>query len=408
VGDMKVEEILSKLPPKIILDHRWEILSMLSWRSSLIFKDEQKFTISELKDAIINEIEQSNNPLIRRMYQRSLNAMEYVIGALLKSRLLTKKDDVFYKSNNFNDIYYLIKKRIKTSIKRFIAWALWYLHHRKINSFTTNELIKNISYDDKEYLEELYHLYVWRDSKLHKLLEKVKATWILIEEPHLSRKPILLDDIHNRLHSTLFEICRVKRKIDEKELLHILRSLESDCAERVLKKLKLTYKGGKWRIDESAIKRIHNILFPISSLSFNWPLFGVRRSTNPHFKVEGTAHNVYVDMPNGLVDHFLIGLYSLSTKYNHDMEKLYEKSLELKNKFNELIRQYGDWYSLVLVKRFKKTGERIIYYAKRPFGIQIRINWNKFQNFLEEYAKSDIPLEKKYEYLFVCRGGSHG
>lgn len=107
------------------------------------------------------------------------------------------------------------------------------------------------------------------------------------------------------------------------------------------------------------------------------------------------SHNVYVDMPNWLITKFLNRLDSLC-EYAKDPEWLYAESLKLKNSFNELLRkEVGNWL-FISIRREP--------FGKRPFGIQVRINWELFQKFLEEFAKrEDIPLEHKYEYLAMCR-----
>jgi len=132
-----------------------------------------------------------------------------------------------------------------------------------------------------------------------------------------------------------------------------------------------------------------------SSHGIEWPLFGVRTTKNPYFKIEGEAHNAYVDMPNWIITEFLNRLDLLS-KLAKDPEWLYAESLKLKNSFNEFLRkEVGNWLSISIRRE---------PFGKRPFGVQVRINWELFQKFLEEFAKrEDIPLEHKYEYLFKCR-----
>ncbi|MBO3842211.1 MAG: hypothetical protein FGF48_07330 [Candidatus Brockarchaeota archaeon] len=127
-----------------------------------------------------------------------------------------------------------------------------------------------------------------------------------------------------------------------------------------------------------------------------WPLIGVKPTSNPYFKIEGKAHYMYVDIPNQLISYFLVNLYRLSEEYKTDLETLYRESKKLENEFNEFFkRKFGGWLS-ILIKREP--------FSKRPFGIQIRIDWSSFQSFLEKFAeREDITLEEKYEYLFMCR-----
>lgn len=78
------------------------------------------------------------------------------------------------------------------------------------------------------------------------------------------------------------------------------------------------------------------------------------------------------------------------------MSKMYERAITLRDQFNgELGEEYGKWFRFVV----KKGG-----FQKKPFAIQVRINWNAFVAFLDQYAtRSDLSLEEKYEYISECR-----
>jgi len=395
---MEIKNIFSKLSPKILLDSYWEIFSMLSWKSTLIFKDENKFTIPQLKNAISQEVNKYNNPFTRRKYQRSLNAVDQVVEMLLKAGILSDENGVLFKSSTFNKIYYLLKRKIKNNTTRVVAWAIWYLYHNGIESFSTNELLKHVSYEDSECTKELPYLHIWKKDKFHKLLEKSRSkdAWLFKELPHSFNKPILLQDLHERLLSALSKIYKFKKEFNEKELITALRSLELKSAERAIKKLKLRAKDGKWHVDKSDIRRIEDFLFGPLPVYPQWPLFGIIPTSNPYFKIEGEFHNAYVDMPNRLIEEFLNELSLLSSKYGNDPETLYKEATKIKEKFNKEFEKIGNWYKIIL-RREK--------YGKRPFGVRAKINWTIFQQFIESFAYGDIPLENKYRYLSWCRSG---
>jgi hypothetical protein len=85
----------------------------------------------------------------------------------------------------------------------------------------------------------------------------------------------------------------------------------------------------------------------------------------------------------------------LGEEYGNDLEKLRQKALELKETHNSNFQEnFGK--SLKFVIRKETFGEKAL-------GIQVKIEWNNLSKFLDDFAKSDMPLEDKYEYLFLCR-----
>ena len=198
-----MKKILANLPPKLVLDPYWEILGMLSWRSALIFKNKKVFTSSQLRKAISYQISEfNNNPFILRTYQRSLNIVDDMVSILLRAGLLsTNENNTLLKSDVFDDVYYLLKEKIKKSVTRLVAWTVWYLYHNKGKVFSAGELLKQISYDDLEYLKELPHLHVWKEDRFRKLLRRLESRgiWSFKEAPHSFSRPILLESLHGRL-----------------------------------------------------------------------------------------------------------------------------------------------------------------------------------------------------------------
>mgnify|MGYP005633455559 CR=1 FL=1 len=396
---MEMKEVLANLPPRLVLDSYWEVLSMLSREFTLIFKHKRSFTKSQLKKVIYDRIKRFDNPFIRRIYQRSLNVVDDIVSVLLETGLLSSENNTLLRSDILDDVYYLLKKKVKKSVTRLVAWTVWYLYHNGVKTFSTRELLRYISYDNLECIKELPYLHVWKENKFHKLLERSesKGIWLFKETPHSFARPVLLESLHKRLLFALSKIYKLKREIDEKELLDTLRSLELKSLERSLSKLKLKSENGKWHIDESDIKRIEDILFDDLPNHTQWPLFGIIATFDPRFKIEGELHNVYVDMPNAFIEQFLHKLSSLSSKYANDLETLYKEAIKLRDEFNEeFTKQFGNWYKILLRK------ER---FGKRRLGVKAKINWTLFQQFLNDLAEEDIPLENKYRYLSLCRSG---
>jgi hypothetical protein len=391
----KMEKLLAVIPPKFLLDHYWEILDLIAWRIFINSENKNHFTFSEIKNKILKEIQESkSNPIRYRECLNSMKVVKEVLNELVKLGLLFQKENMFFKSGIFSEFFYFLKMRIKTSVKNRIPWAIWYFYHSKAsNHFLIPEIVNLLSYSDKEFEEEIQYLVKWKNDKWFDLLKRQDKEWHLIEKPYQPTKPILLLDIHYRLHLAILELSKFKNKFTTEEIIYKIRELESESIRKFLKKFGLKCEKEEWYIDDTVIKRIENILF--KQVSMEWPLFGIKQTSNSYFKIEGEAHNVYTDMPNQLITYFLEKLYSLTKEYK-DIETLYNESIKLKDEFNNLLREkVGNWLSLSIRREF---------FGKRPFGVQIKINWELFQKFLEKFSKSeDISLEHKYEYLSMCR-----
>ena len=143
-----VLEVLSKLPPKITLDHYWDIFDMLGWRFSSVFKN-KRFTLQELKEALLSD------ELITSAY-RSVEVAEEFINMLVSCGLLIYDGKVFHKSDRFDLVYYMIKRKIKESLRKLIAWSVWYLYSNGRPSFHVEELLEILAYPQREYLEYEY------------------------------------------------------------------------------------------------------------------------------------------------------------------------------------------------------------------------------------------------------------
>jgi hypothetical protein len=392
----KIKELLALLSPKFLLDHYWEILNLVAWRIFDESENRETFTLTILKEKLLADIQKFQlNPITHRSRISTLRILEQAIDELLRVGLITKDENVFRKASIFPEFFYFLKNHVRTSVRKRVSWALWYAHHSKgLNRFSAHELTNLISYSNKECEEELSHLVIWVHNGWFKLLEKCNDNWRLLEEPYRVTKPILLTDLNYKLKAAILEISKFKDKFSTREIIDKLRELESVSIEKVLRRIGLKQEKDTWHLNDHAIRKIEDILFK-PAMQLEWPLFGVRPSDNPYFKIEGEAHRAYVDVPNLLITQFLTELDFLSEKYGDNLEKLYADANKLKDEFNDVIKEIaGKWLSISIIKEMR---------SKKPFGIRIRIEWDLFQKFLKDFAKKDISLAEKYRYLSMCR-----
>jgi len=394
----EVEKLFVLTTPKLLLNHYWEILDLIAWRIFVGQEEKNHFTLSNLKEKILTDIQSSkSNPIRYRECLNSMKVADEVVNKMVKSGLLIKKENTFIKSDVFSTIFYLLKTRIKNSAKKRVAWALFYLYKKGLTHFSTTEIIRVLSYSDEECEEEIPYLVKWENNRWISLLEKCDEGWKLLRTPYRPSKSILLVDINYRLHASISKLSNLKDRFTTREIIKKLREIESKNLERILSRFGLKNEKGKWFIDSKIYEKIRKILLTEVEIK-RWPLFGIIPSTNPYFKIEGRAHNIYVDMPNMLIAQFLDNLYKLSKKYGNDLKTLREEALKVKDEFNKIFKEtVGNWISLSIRRET---------WGKRPMGIQIKIDWKQFFTFLDNFAKKEISLKEKYSYLLNCRAPS--
>jgi len=85
----EVEKLYAVLSPKFVLDHYFEILSLIGWRAQLEFDDEGKLNLSEIRDAILqNAKEQSAKiPWYSRVWLRAFDVAEEAVNWLIEAGL---------------------------------------------------------------------------------------------------------------------------------------------------------------------------------------------------------------------------------------------------------------------------------------------------------------------------------
>ena len=387
----KIEEILAQIPPKFLLDHYWNILDLINWRGFVNSEDKEYFTISDLREKITEEINSPSNPFHLRICLRSKEVIEEVVSELVNAGLLIKEDEKFKKTDTLSKFCYLLKKKFQANLRRYTTWGLWYLYNHGSASFSTAELVSLLSYSYGYLYEEIPHLGKWKEGKWFELLKKQENKWKLIEEPYPSTRSILIRDIYNRLDKSISKLSKFKTEFYGEEIITTLRKLEESSAERVLKKMGLKCEEDKWKIDEEVLSNIEKLL----RVEIKIPLFGIIIYKNPYFRLQ--SKDMYVDIPNSSTQDFLGGLTRIC---ENNPGKVYEVARELASDYNRNFeRNLGGWIRFVVKKQF---------FGKEPFGIQVRINWDDFNTFLDDFAEKDIELWKKYSYILGCRAPSLG
>ncbi|HUV80223.1 MAG TPA: hypothetical protein VMW40_05300 [Candidatus Bathyarchaeia archaeon] len=387
----KIEEILAQIHPKFLLDHYWNILDLINWRVFVNLEDKEYFTISDLREKITEEINSPPNPFHLRRSLRSKEVIEEVVSELVNTGLLIKEDGKFKITDILSKFCYLLKKKFQANLRSYVVWGLWYLYNRGSTSFSTAELVSLLSYPERDLCEELPHLGKWKEEQWFELLKKKEDRWTLIEEPHPS-KSILIRDIYNRLFTSISNLSKDKNEFHGEEIISTLRELEQNSAERILKNAGLKCEKDIWEIDEVALKIIKILL----RVPAKWPSFGHIISTKRDFKYfKLQSKQIYVDIPTTFFQGFLGELGGIG---DNDPEKAYEKARELAVDYNRnLEREIGGWLRFVVTKQFS---------GYKDFGIQLRIYWDKFNIFLDDFAEKELGLGEKYSYILACRAPS--
>ena len=380
-------ELFAAIPPKFILDHYLHILSHLV----SFYKEEQQFTSSDVKNSILSKVSESDNPFYRSTCLLAFNVSEKVLDHLAKVGLIVKEDSFFYKSKDLSKFYRLVSS-MKSKVKRCVAWVVWYYYRNGVTCIDKAGLSNALSYEDKDFLNELDRLSVWKEKSWRKVLEKSNGTWRLAIEPYTPSKPILLSHIFKRMYRAILSC--PKDQIVSREIIEKIRQLELNSFRKVLRELGFEETEEKWYLNEENVESIKGVM--LESLSAVWPFFGIIVSRDPSFKLENRT--LYIDLPNSFILDFLEKVRVLSEKYKNDWEQLYKEAKKLSDSFNEdFKRSYGKW--LYFTVRRERFGDK-------PFGIRVNVKWKEFFSFLEEFAKSDLSLREKYTYLLGCRAPS--
>lgn len=387
---------MASVPPKFLLDHYLNVLYLINWGGFVESEDREHFTISNLAEKLLRDAQsyQSINPSYSRECSRSIAPIEALVNELVSLGLLIKHGEVFRKTSKFSQFYYLLKHRVGKSLRRYVAWAILYLHHQKnLTCFSTTELVALLSYRDEDYIDEMPHLIKWKENGWFKLLEKSGEEWKLLEEPYVPSSPMLLANIDDRLSYAILGISKTKDEFRTEEIIEKLHELERIDAEKILKNFGLKFENGEWQINDTILESMKKFL---EAEVKPWPSFGDIVSKDPYFKLQ--SRRMYVDIPNSTITNFSNELIRICYQHKDDQEKMFEEAKILATSFNQSLEKYcGRWLLFVIRKQ---------YFGSKPFGIQIKIDWRQFHLFLDIFPKREIPLKDKYSYLLDCRAPS--
>ncbi len=129
-----------------------------------------------------------------------------------------------------------------------------------------------------------------------------------------------------------------------------------------------------------------------------WPIYGIIRNPpvkdQPLFRIQ--SRNLYVDVPNNIILDFITHLMVIAEEMKEeDEEKIREEFRKFAGKVNDFLSKNIPWMKFVIRK--ETSGSVRI-------GVQIRIDWKKFEEFLRDFPSNNkFSLTEKYEYLFACK-----
>ncbi len=130
---MNYDQILAKLPPKVILDHYWEVLNVIDWKTLLI-AESQEFTIKDIIAYFSKEIERKRNhekDYYCKLLKEAKDVTEETIAYLTNVGLIKIDGDKLVKTREYSEFIKFLKECFKKSIIRKVSWAIWYLYNQK-------------------------------------------------------------------------------------------------------------------------------------------------------------------------------------------------------------------------------------------------------------------------------------
>lgn len=147
----------------------------------------------------------------------------------------------------------------------------------------------------------------------------------------------------------------------------------------------------------------------MTNKSFNgkdWPELPLQRliTKNSQFFKFGNKH-VYVDIPNPTIDNIYREILIKCNKFKHvrTVYKCAKKFIDdanfnLHKNLEEIYGKNKNWESFFKIQIQRMNG------SKKPLLFKYRIDWEKFQRFIENFPYSDeITLEDKYRYIMLCK-----
>jgi len=399
---MKTEQLLTKVPPRLVLDHYWNVLDIIDSRlffdlDSFLrgeeYQRKEEFTASDITVFLSKEIQRSDiSPLYRRLCLRSQEIIPEITSKLLSLGLLVKQDNLYRKCDEYSELHRIIKNKMR-SAKKLLAWSAWHLSLGKPASFTLHELLPELSYQEEDYIEEIQHLQVFVEKRWLNLLEKHDGGWLLSQEPQFPKKPVLLMNLQDRLHVAIASLSKQGDKFRTEEILSKIRELEATSIRKLAKSIGLIQQQEKWCVDQSTLDSIKGIVLGEAKKR---PFYGIIIVRNPYFKLLGTqSRTLYVDIPNSYLFSLVKQFQDVAHSYRDNPKEMLKQTRELANIENrKLARKWGKWISFNIRKNA---------FLNKPFGLRINIDWKEFDSFIKDFSQRSLSLKDKYEYMLNCR-----
>ena len=138
------QQILAKLPPKLILDHYWEVLNVIDWKILPITKS-REFTIQDILAYFSKEIERKidhEEDYYCKLLKEAKDVTEETIAYLTNVGLIKIDGDKLVKTREYSGFVKFLKECLRKSIIRKVSWAIWYLYNQKnLDCFKVSQIL---------------------------------------------------------------------------------------------------------------------------------------------------------------------------------------------------------------------------------------------------------------------------
>ena len=147
----------------------------------------------------------------------------------------------------------------------------------------------------------------------------------------------------------------------------------------------------------------------MTNKSFNgkdWPELPLQRliTKNSQFFKFGNKH-VYVDIPNPIIDNIYKEILIKCNEFKH-VRTVYKCANKFIDNANSNLHKYLEkiYGKNKNLESFFKIQIQRMNVSKKPLLFKYRIDWEKFQRFIENFPYSDeITFENKYRYIMLCK-----
>lgn len=295
--------IFEKLPPRFVLDGYWNIF--LAIRMDLFKQEEEKK--HELLEKLLS------------LSGLSLDALKVILDdvltLLVEENLMVQSQFESHVEVEFEleEIYNVLRKSVRNSTRRMVAWAIWRLWTRK-SKITMEDILREVSYPDEVY-------------------EVILKNSLSSKYPIRQSKEFLLSDACERVK-------RIQMMYPEEknphEIIQRIRQIEAEEVSKVLERIGITDNFS----ENENIENVKQILYECSKDM--WPFFGtIVVKPNPYFKLfRGQSSTLYVDFPNEAIEYVIerLGYISETSKTK---EEFYERAKMFINAVNDILNKEG-------------------------------------------------------------------